>query len=107
MDEGSGISGQIESSEQIDEYYVQYEVSASQHFIFSVRDIGNNLRVGVFPLIYGPVKKGYFAHIEWTGDGHGGKASAIISVSKNGSPFVTKKYSTESSYSGSLSYTIE
>ncbi len=94
-----------------DSYYVQYTVithstgAAGSYSLFTVKDIGSGLRQSEFPVTYGPVKKGYTAHIKWT-TSTGRYAKATISVSKNGEPFVTKATSSDYSYSGNLSYTI-
>ena len=93
-----------------DSYYVQYTVSTQStggagYSIFTVKDIGSNLRQSDFPVTHGPVKKGYTAHIKWT-TGTGYCAKATISISKNGEPFVTKAISSDYSYNGELSYTI-
>ena len=91
-----------------DSYYVEYKISSqgSGYSTFVVKDLGSNLAQSDFPVTYGPVKKGYSAHIQWsTGSGHYCKAT--ISVSKNGEPFVTKATSPNFSYNGALSYTIK
>lgn len=94
-----------------DSFYVQYTVStqssgaANSYSIFTVKDVGSNLRQSDFPVTYGPVKKGYKAHIKWT-TGTGRYAKPTISISKNGEPFVPKAISSNYSYEGELSYTI-
>ena len=91
-----------------DSYYVQYNISShgTGYSTFVVKDLGSNLAQADFPVTYGPVKKGYSAHISWsTRSGHSCKAT--ISISKNGEPFVTKATSSNYSYDGQLSYTIK
>ena len=102
----------IEDSHIIeDSYYVQYTVStessgaANSYSIFTVKDVGGDLRQSDFPVTYGPVKKGYTAHIKWTTK-TGRYAKPTISVSKNGGPFVIKAIASSYSFSGELSYTI-
>ena len=93
-----------------DSYYVQYTVSTMSsgpagYSLFTVKDVGSNLRQSDFPVTHGPVKKGYVANIKWS-TATGYYAKATISVSKNGEPFVTKATSSNYSFSGELSYTI-
>ena len=50
-----------------DSYYVQYTVSTMSsgpagYSLFTVKDVGSNLRQSDFPATHGPVKKGYVAN---------------------------------------------
>ena len=101
------VSCTKERSNIEDSYYVQYTVTSQGGggATYSVKDIGNNLMASDFPVTHGPVKKGYIAYIKWS-TGSGTYSKAKISISKDGEPFVTKATSTNYSYSGELSYTI-
>ena len=100
-----GISNIGCNKENIDEYYIKYEVNSSTIYSAGKLNVtistenNNNMTIAIntrspWETVIGPVKKGFTATLQVTKVGSADsqlKLYTQISVSKNGSPFALKK----------------